>query len=82
MYNSDPRALSFENCVFTLNFARQNLIQLMSSEAYIYQSYFEDNSAKIVNHGITMITSNLEFVNSTVTFTDEFAESLTTAKLS
>ena len=36
MYNSDPRALSFENCVFTLNFARQNLIQLMSSEAYIY----------------------------------------------
>ena len=73
MYNSDLRALSFENCVFTLNFARQNLIQLMSSEAYITNSVFEDNSASIVNHGITMITSNLQFVNSIVKFTDEFA---------
>ena len=48
----------------------------MSSEAYITNSVFEDNSASIVNHGITMITSNLDFVNSRVTFTDEFTEEL------
>lgn len=57
-------------------------MQLMSSQAYISDSVFIDNSAVIVNHGITMITSKLEFVNSNVTFTNEFAESLTIEKLS
>ena len=53
----------------------------MSSEAYIVQSLFEDNSAQIVNHGITMITSKLEFVNSEVKFTDEFAATLDDVRL-
>ena len=48
----------------------------MSSNAYIFNSSFTDNYAVIVNHGITMISSNLEFVNSNVTFSDEFADSL------
>ena len=69
MYNSDERALTFDDCYFYLNSAHQNLMQLMSSEAYIVNSLFEDNSAQIVNHGITMITSNLKFVRSEVTFT-------------
>ena len=76
MYNSQDLALYFNNCSFKLNSANQNLIQLMSSEAYITDSVFEDNSASIVNHGITMITSNLQFVNSIVKFTDEFAAEL------
>ena len=48
----------------------------MSSNAYISDSSFTDNYAVIVNHGITMITSILEFVNSNVTFSDEFSDTL------
>ena len=53
----------------------------MSSNTYIKDSIFENNSADIVNHGITMITSNLEFVNSTITFTKEFSDKLELSKL-
>lgn len=81
MYNSQQKALSFYNCDFKRNFAYQNLIQLMSSEAYVENSRFVDNKAEIVNHGITMITSNLDFVNSTVTNTEEFAQTLTSKAL-
>ena len=38
MYNSQSRALSFDSCTFKFNTAKQNLIQLMSSEAYITNS--------------------------------------------
>ena len=82
MYNSQERALSFNECEFTQNSAKQDLIQLMSSKAYIIDSTFTDNSAIIVNHGITMITSKLEFVSSNVTFSEEFAALLTKEKLS
>lgn len=45
MYNSYERALSFSNCNFIENSAIQNLMQLMSSKAFIENSYFSDNSA-------------------------------------
>ena len=54
----------------------------MSSNAYITDSSFTDNFANIVNHGITMITSNLEFVNSNVNFSEKFTEYLTDEMLS
>ena len=65
MYNSYDRALSFKDCAFNSNYAVQNLMQLMSSQAYVQSSSFTDNSATYVNHGITMITSTVEFYNST-----------------
>ena len=81
MYNFSPQALSFSECSFVKNFADQNLMQLMSSQALVEHSTFTDNSATQVNHGITMITSQIEFYNSTVSFSDGFAETLDLSKL-
>ena len=53
----------------------------MSSNAYITDSVFEDNYGQKINHGITMITSNLEFYNSEVSFSKIFASRLELAKL-
>ena len=76
MYNSSPRALSFETCYFIRNTAIQNLMQLMSSKAYFDDSIFTDNSAQFVNHGITMITSETEFYNSQVAFSPGYSDNL------
>ena len=76
MYNSKDRALKFRNCEFTNNTADQNLMQLMSSQAFIEDSKFIDNSATFVNHGITMITSKTEFYSSEVTFTEGYSDKL------
>ena len=82
MYNSHAKALSFSSCTFERNYAELNLMQLMSSVAYIEHSKFVDNAAEIVNHGITMITSSLDFANSTVTNSEEFSATLTDEALS
>ena len=81
MYNSKPRALKFSDCEFTNNTADQNLMQLMSSQAFIEDSKFIDNSATFVNHGITMITSMTEFYSSEVTFTEGYSDKLDLEKL-
>ena len=54
---------------------------LMSSNAYISNSNFTDNYATKINHGITMITSNLEFYSSNVSQTDELLQQLDLSKL-
>jgi hypothetical protein len=56
-------------------------MQLMSSKAFVEDSVFLDNSATFVNHGITMITSTIEFYNSTVSFSPGFADTLDLSKL-
>lgn len=53
----------------------------MSSKAYVQSSDFTNNYAQFVNHGITMITSEIEFFNSTVSFSDGFADNLDLSKL-
>ena len=57
------------------------MIRLMSSEGLIRESYFTNNRADYVNHGITLITSKLEFYNSTVSFSPGFADNLDLSRL-
>lgn len=67
--------------MFVGNSAEQNLMQLMSSEAYIENSSFTNNFALRSTHGINMITSGLEVYKSTITFDPEFAATLDLTKL-
>ena len=53
----------------------------MSSDAYITDSYFLDNAADEVNHGITLINSNLKFFSSKVEFSEGFADTLNLSKV-
>ena len=57
------------------------MIQLLVSNAYIEDSLFLDNSAIRVSHGFTLITSKLDFFNSTVNFSQGFADTLSLKKL-
>ena len=67
--------------MFVGNRAEQNLMQLMSSEAYIENSSFTNNYALKSTHGINMITSGLEVYKSNITFDPEFAATLDLTKL-
>ena len=71
MYNSFERALYYNECTFKGNNAGQNSMQLMSSQAYIENSFFLDNIGHGSNHGINMITSTAEIYNSTITYSDK-----------
>lgn len=76
MANTDPEALKISDSELMNNSAKQNLVNLLLSEMVIENTYFKDNSAELVNHGITMITSRLVMKGSIVEFSDEFADSL------
>ena len=76
MANTDPEALKISNSWLQKNTADQNLVNLLLSEMVIEDSQFSDNSALLVNHGITMITSTLVMSNCTVFFSEGFAETL------
>ena len=54
---------------------------LRSSEMLIDNSTFTDNSALYVNHGLSLITAKLEIRESTISFTEGFAETLNLERL-
>jgi len=56
-------------------------MQLMSSQAFVEHSTFQDNAATAMNHGITMITSKTEIYNSTVTFSEGFSDRINLSKV-
>ena len=51
-------------------------MNLMSSNVFIENSFFMDNSAEKYTHGISMISSIVEVYGTSITFTEHFAENL------